>query len=389
MPWKVINPMDAKTEFVLRAMRQDSDFCALCREFGISRKTGYKWKERFLRDGMSGLSERSRRPESSPNQLDEDQVCQIIRLKQAHPHWGPRKLREVFARQFSAELVPSESTFKRVLDKAGLVEHRRQRKSLESGTRLTQPTVAERPNHVWTVDFKGWWYTLARQRFEPLTIRDDYSRYILCARALASARTDVVREEFQRVFEQNGLPEIIRSDNGAPFAADSSPLGLTRLSAWWLTLGINLDRIRPGKPQENGAHERMHRDIACEVESAAEVDLVKQQASLDVWVRTFNNERPHESLGMKLPREVYAPSSRVFDCSAVQLVYPAHYHVRKIRINGRLSIKNVCISISQAIAGLEVGLEPIDETRYVVWFCRLPLGELDLTTSSFRKAPGS
>ncbi len=230
---------------------------------------------------------------------------------------------------------------------------------------------------------------MARQRFEPLTIRDDYSRYILCARALASAQTDVVREEFQRVFEQNGLPEIIRSDNGAPFAAVSSPLGLTRLSAWWLTLGINLDRIRPGKPQENGAHERMHRDIACEVESAAEVDLVKQQASLDVWVRTFNNERPHESLGMKFPREVYAPSSRVFDCSAVQLVYPAHYHVRKIHSNRTLEIKKVCIAISQSIAGLEVGLEPIDETRYVVWFCRLPLGELDLTTSSFRKAPGS
>ena len=136
---------------------------------------------------MLGLSDQSRRPESSPNQLGENQVCQIIRLKQAHPHWGPRKLREVFARQFSAELVPSESTFKRVLDKAGLVVHRRPRKSQEAGTRLTQPIVAERPNHVWTVDFKGWWYTLDRHRFEPLTIRDDYSRYILCAMALASA----------------------------------------------------------------------------------------------------------------------------------------------------------------------------------------------------------
>jgi putative transposase len=389
MPWKVINPMDGKIEFVLRAMRQDSDFCALCREFGISRKTGYKWKQRFLHDGISGLSDQSRRPESSPNQLGEDQVCQIIRLKQAHPHWGPRKLREVFARQFSAELVPSESTFKRVLDKAGLVVHRRPRKSEEAGTRLTQPIVAERPNQVWTVDFKGWWYTLDRQRFEPLTIRDGYSRYILCARALASARTDIVREEFQRVFERNGLPEIIRSDNGAPFAADSSPLGLTRLSAWWLTLGINLDRIRPGKPQENGAHERMHRDIASEVERAADVDLVKQQATLDVWVRTFNNERPHESLGMKLPREFYTPSSRVFDRSPVQLVYPSHYRVRKIRTNGKLSIDNIQIFVSQAIAGLEVGLERIDDTRYTTWFCRLPLGELDVTTASFRKAPGS
>ncbi len=304
MPWKVIDPMDARTEFVLRAMRQDSDFCALCGEFGISRKTGYKWKERFLREGLPGLAERSRRPESSPNQLGEDHVCRIVRLKQVHPHWGPRKLRDVFARQFSAERVPSLSTFKRVLDKAGLVERRRRRKSQEAGARLTRRVVAERPNHVWTVDFKGWWYTLDRRRFEPLTIRDDYSRYILCARALASARTEVVREEFHRVFEHNGLPEIIRSDNGGPFAADSSPLGLTRLSAWWLTLGINLDRIRPGKPQENGAHERMHRDIAWELESNAEIDVVKQQASLDVWVKTFNNDRPHESLGMKCPCEL-------------------------------------------------------------------------------------
>jgi putative transposase len=389
MPWKVINPMDAKSEFVLRAMRQDSDFGELCQEFGISRKTGYKWKERFLRDGLSGLVERSRRPDRSPNQLGEDQVCRIVRLKRAHPHWGPRKLQELFARQFSGEPVPSESTFKRVLDKAGLVEHRCQRKSQDAGTRLTRPVVAERPNHVWTVDFKGWWYTLDRHRFEPLTVRDDYSRYVLCARALASARSEVVREEFHRAFTQYGLPEIIRSDNGAPFAAVTSPVGLTRLSAWWLTLGIDLDRIRPGKPQENGAHERMHRDMARELESAAEVDLVKQQASLDVWVKTFNNERPHESLGMKVPRDVYVTSSRLFDPNAVQLVYPGHYHVRRVKPDGCLSLHNVLISVSQALAGLEVGLESIGGNRYSIWFCRLRLGELDLTTASFTKTTGA
>jgi len=388
MPWKVINSMDTKTEFVLRAMRQDSDFCGLCREFGISRKTGYKWKERFLEDGLTGLVERSRRPANSPNQLGEDQVCRIVRLKQAHPHWGPRKLREVFAKQFTSETVPSESTFKRVLDKAGLVEHRRQRKCQETGTRLTRAVVAERPNHVWTVDFKGWWYTLDRHRFEPLTIRDDYSRCVLCARALPSARSEVVREEFQRVFTQNGLPEIIRSDNGAPFAAVSSPLGLTRLSAWWLTLGIDLDRIRPGKPQENGAHERMHRDMARELESAAEVDLVKQQASLDVWVKAFNNERPHEALGMKVPRDVYVTSSRPFDPNPVQLVYPFHYEVRKVTTAGCISIDRVDIMISQALSGLHVGLEQIGGNRYSMWFCRLHLGELDLTTASFRKTRG-
>ena len=213
----------------------------------------------------------------------------------------------------------------------------------------------------------------------------------LCARcaALASARSDVVREEFHRVFAHYGLPEIIRSDNGAPFAAVKSPLGLSRLSAWWLTLGIDLDRIRPGKPQENGGHERMHRDIARELECAAEVDLVKQQASLDIWVKTFNNERPHESLGMKVPRDVYVRSSRSFDLDAVQLLYPAQYQVRKVKANGCLKVHNILISVSQALAGLEVGLEPIGSNRYSVWFCRLLVGELDLTTASFAKTPGA
>ena len=206
---------------------------------------------------------------------------------------------------------------------------------------------------------------------------------------MASARTEVVREEFQRVFEHHGLPEIIRSDNGAPFAADSSPLGLTRLSAWWLTLGITLDRIRPGKPQDNGAHERMHRDIAWELEGGAEMDLVQQQASLDVWVKTFNNERPHESIGMKCPCELYATSSRSFDPSGVELVYPSHYHKRKVKSKGCIKIDNITISISQAFAGLDVGLESIGDNRYTVWFCRLPLGELDVTAASFRKTPGA
>ena len=186
-----------------------------------------------------------------------------------------------------------------------------------------------------------------------------------------------------------GCLRSFAATTAAPFAAVKSPLGLSRLSAWWLTLGIDLDRIRPGKPQENGGHERMHRDIARELECAAEVDLVKQQASLDIWVKTFNNERPHESLGMKVPRDVYVRSSRSFDLDAVQLLYPAQYQVRKVKANGCLKVHNILISVSQALAGLEVGLEPIGSNRYSVWFCRLLVGELDLTTASFAKTPGA
>ena len=163
---------------------------------------------------------------------------------------------------------------------------------------MRTPVKAERPNHVWTIDFKGWWYTRNRERFEPLTIRDDFSRYLLCAQSLVDGRTETVRAGMIRVFERHGLPEVIRSDNGTPFAAHNSPLGLSRLSAWWLSLGINLDRIPPGRPDQNGGHERMHRDLAAEVECRAEVDTATQQATLDVWRKSFNEERPHEALSL-------------------------------------------------------------------------------------------
>jgi len=265
--------MDQRTEFVLRALRGRESFVELCKEFSISRRTGYKWKSRFLEQGLEGLSDQSRRPNGSPKEIREEMVCRIVSLKLAHQGWGARKLRAVLQRTFCKEELPSESSFKRILDRAGLVRRRRRRRRSE-GTRLTTPVRAERPNQVWTIDFKGWWYTRDRDRFEPLTIRDEFSRYVLCAQALEDGRTETVRRQMERVFERYGLPEVIRSDNGSPFAARHSPLGLSRLSAWWLTLGIDLDRIPPGRPDQNGSHERMHRDMAWEVEVEAEVDGV-------------------------------------------------------------------------------------------------------------------
>jgi putative transposase len=294
MPWTEIEVMDQRTEFVLRSVRNVEPFGELCREFGISRKTGYKWKERFLQDGLGGLGDQSRRPASSSKEVVEAMVCQIVKLRVAHPTWGARKLRAVLERTVSQNDLPSESSFKRILERAGLVQHLRRVRSEQAG-RLQTPARAERPNQVWTIDFKGWWYTRNRFRFEPLTVRDDFSRYLLCAQALDDARTETVREQLASVFERHGLPEVIRSDNGSPFAARNSPLGLSRLSAWWLALGINLDRIAPGRPDQNGGHERMHRDLACEVESRSEQDVATQQAVLDEWRRTFNDERPHEA----------------------------------------------------------------------------------------------
>jgi transposase InsO family protein len=383
MPWTETHVVDQRTEFVLRALKGTEKFGELCGEYGISRKTGYKWKERFISDGLGGIGDRSRRPHASPEEIGENMVCEIVKLRQAHPNWGARKLRAVVMRTAAKDELPSESSFKRILEKAGLVQHRRQRSSSEQGERVRTPVKSERPNHVWTIDFKGWWYTRNRERFEPLTIRDDFSRYLLCAQALGDGRTETVRAGMVRVFERHGLPDVIRSDNGAPFAAHNSPLGLSRLSAWWLSLGINLDRIPPGRPDQNGGHERMHRDLAAEVECRAEQDAATQQAVLDVWRKSFNEERPHEALGMRVPRAVYEDSSRRYDPSPLELIYPADHLVRKVSGKGDVKVQNVRTNVSAALSGWDVGLKAVDHERYAVWFCRLCLGELNLGTAKF------
>ncbi len=382
MPWKAMDPVNLRREFVLRSLAPDVNFAALCREFGISRKVGYKWQKRFLEKGNSGLADESRRPASSPTGLDEETVCRIVKLKQAHPAWGPRKIRAVFARTYPEADAPSESSFKRVLSKAGLVERRRRRKSADSG-RIENRVEAERPNQVWTVDFKGWWRTADRGKFEPLTVRDAYSRFLLCAQAFGDARCETVRRAFERLFAERGLPEVIRSDNGTPFACTRAPWGLTRLSAWWLALGVDLDRIEPARPDQNGAHERMHRDIAWELERDAAESLAAQQAALDVWRREYNEERPHESLGLGVPAEFYKNSSRKYPGSDVELRYASDVLSRRVMTGGQIRLEGARVLISTALSGWDVGLKREAPRRYGLWFGRLRLGEVDLETRKF------
>jgi transposase InsO family protein len=277
MPWKETQKMDQRTEFALKSMKT-TNFRELCREYGISAKTGYKWKQRFLEQGLGGLQEESRRPHSHPSGLSEEVVCGMVRLKTAHPHWGPRKIRDLYERKKLGE-VPSESSFKRVLERAGLTQPRK-RRTLEPGIRLASGGKAEAPNEVWTVDFKGWWKDREGLRVEPLTVRDEHSRMLLEMRVLENSRTESVRACFERIFERHGLPGAIRSDNGPPFACAHGLLGLSRLSAWWLALGIGLERSRPGCPQDNGAHERMHLDIRRELQSGR---IGRDQATFDLW----------------------------------------------------------------------------------------------------------
>jgi putative transposase len=376
MPWKKNEPMQERIEFGLKAMRT-LNFRALCQEYGISAKTGYKWKERFLREGIAGMGEESRRPKSSPEQLAEEKVCEIVRLKLAHVSWGPRKIRELYLRRHGE--VASESTFKRVLERSGLTQKRRGRRASESG-RLSSGRKGVTPNEVWTVDFKGWWRSWGK-RCEPLTVRDEHSRYVLELRAVHNARTETVRQSFERLFERAGLPEAIRSDNGSPFASVHGLFGLSRLSAWWVALGIDLERGRPGHPQDNGAHERMHRDISREIEALGESD----QEALDLWRESFNFERPHEALKMRCPGEVYVSSPRTYEGTPEELEY-AQMCTRRVSAHGAIKLDNQSLFLSTALAGWSVGLKPIAADLMEVWFGRLLLGQIDLSTSNFIRA---
>lgn len=258
--------MEQRVEFVLRALRTEN-FRALCQEYGISAKTGYKWQERFLRLGLGGMEEKSRRPHSHAEPLGEAEVCAIIRLKMAHIRWGPRKIRELYLGQHGK--VASESSFKRVLERAGLTDQRKRPRVVVEGGRLNSGRRAQRVNEIWTVDFKGWW-KIKEDRCEPLSVRDEYSRYGLELRKLEDGRSQTVQRSFERLFERHGLPGAIRSDNGSPFASVQTLHGLSRLSAWWVALGIDLERGRAGCPQDNAAHERFHRDVSVELEGLGE-----------------------------------------------------------------------------------------------------------------------
>jgi transposase InsO family protein len=388
MPWKETDAMDLRTEFAKRAMREDLPFAVLCREYGISTKTGYKWKQRFIEQGVSGLADRSRRPHHSPNRVSALEVCDILRIKHDHEYWGPKKVHEVYAKNHPDSRHISLNTVKRLLDRAGLVEKRPRRRRAEHCGRISMPVTASQPNDVWTVDFKGHWYTADRQRVLPLTTCDACTRFVLMAQIVPDAGTQTVMQCFIRLFEQHGLPKVIRSDNGAPFASTSAPLGLSRLSAWWVSLGINLDRIEKGKPYQNGSHERMHREIALEVEGRVQGNIAHQQAALDAWRHSYNHERPHEGIGNMRPAQLYRDSDRKYVPEQQQVEYPLGYLTRKANKAGCIKLYNRLLSVSVAVSGMTLGLEHLRKGNFNVWFGILNLGSLDLNTEKFTSTGG-
>lgn len=384
MPWKSETMNDVRKEFALKALAAGANLSALCREYGVTRKTGRHWRERAKRDGINQLGERSRRPKTNPTELAEGVVCRLVRLKTAHPAWGPRKICELYRRAY--DQVLSISSCHRVLKKCGLVQAKKRRIRRDAALVLGAAR-ATGPNEVWTVDHKGWWRLHDGERCEPLTVRDAFSRYILSAQVLENTRTETVQAEFLRLFQLYGLPKVIKSDNGSPFASSTAPLGLSTLSASWVALGIELEHSRPGHPQDNGAHERMHKDIEAEVAARTQPNRRAQQAALDLWREEYNHQRPHESLQDRFPAEVYRRSTRPLPVAPVLLDYGPGFFIRKVSSNGTIKWTNQLIQITTTLAGREVGLRLVSADRLEIWFNHLLLGAIDLQTYRFGSAP--
>ena len=365
--------MSLKIEFVERAQKGEK-IAPLCKEFGVSRTTGHKWVKRFQEFGYAGLEEESRRPKSAPLATAEDIVLAVLEARDAHPRWGPQKLQLLLRRRFG-EQMPTERTVARILSRANRVQARRKRRPPNIVERAPHER-AEAPNDVWTADFKGWWRTTNGQRCEPLTVRDAFSRYVL---AITACRTKTAesRAVFERLFKKYGLPGAIQCDNGIPFVSVRSPGGLSALSAWWVSLGIRLVCSRPGCPQDNGGHERMHRDVRSDVQALPAETREAQQRLLDRWQQEFNHVRPHQALGGRTPAELYTRSERRFG-TRPPYEYPAHFHVTKVGKDGLFYIQRAQYFLSTSLAGHRVAFESVDAFHVRAWFQNLDLGLIEI-----------
>ena len=374
MPWKECSVMDERLRFVARLLEGES-MSEVCREFGISRKTGYKVFTRYKDQGIEALCDRSRRPVRYANQLPPQIENQIVTLKQEKPHWGARKIRELLVRRLAGDIrVPAKSTIHAVLHRHGLVKGIRRPRARATGTSLS-PGLA--PNDLWCADFKGEFKLGNGQYCYPLTVTDHASRYLLLCEALDSVREDGAITAFQQLFLERGLPGAIRSDNGVPFASPNALFNLSKLSVWWLRLGIAIERIRPGRPQQNGRHERMHLTLKKEATRPPGMNSLQQQARFDEFLGEFNHERPHEALAMKMPAEVYAASPRPYR-GLPELSYPLHDRDALVTACGRICMHCKKISISYVLAGQRVGIKEVDDGIWIVSFMHYDLGYIDL-----------
>jgi putative transposase len=352
----------------------------LCREFGISRVTGHKIWNRYQHHGFRGLYNRSQAPHKHPNQTPFEVEQLIVRLKREKPNWGAPKIRELVSHKYPTIQLPSTSTVHSILDRHDLVNKRRRRSVFRAtASYLSTP---ERPNDLWCADFKGHFRMRNGNYCYPLTLSDFVSRFVLTCEALESTAERPCFPVLEEAFETYGLPLAIRSDNGIPFASGNSLWNLTRLSVWWIRLGIKLERIEPGNPQQNGRHERMHRTLKLEATHPARSNVFQQQEVFDQFKKSFNFERPHQALGMKRPGDLYQKSARPYH-GVPELTYPGFDKILLISSCGRVCVKKYKISITKSLANQHVGLKQVDQGVWQVDFMSYTLGYFDEESRTF------
>lgn len=381
MPWKECSQVDERLRFVARLLEGEK-MAPLCREFNISRKTGYKIFERYKDCGLKGLTDRSRKPHRYANQVPFQVEATILQIKKEKPHWGAPKIRELIIRKYPDAKPPAKSTVHAVLDRNGLVNKNRKRHYKARGTALSHP---DKPNQLWCADYKGELMLGNRKYCYPLTITDFSSRYLIACEGLATNKEIYAFTVFERVFKEFGLPNAIRTDNGIPFSNSQALFGLSKLSVWWLRLGIQIERITPGMPQQNGRHERMHLTLKKEATKPAAENFLQQQERFDNFIDEFNGERPHQALDMKCPGDVYTGSTRPYQ-GLPDIAYPFHDQTIIVTGCGRVCFNRRKINLSTVLAGQAIGVKEVQDKIWLVSFMDYDLGYFDEETNKLEPA---
>ena len=386
MPWLTQTPMSQRLEFVHTVLHRapGESIVDLCRQIGISEQTGHKWLKRFGDAGPAGLADRSHAPHQPAHHVPAPIAAALCQLREAQPTWGARKLRDVLTREQPTVAWPAPSTITTLLTRAGLVTTRRRSlRERSAWLRSHQLTTPAAPNDVWTADFKGEFRLGSGPYCYPLTIADLASRYLLAVTGLAGPETVPAEAVFRRCFADFGLPRVIRTDNGVPFAAPGALGGLSALSVWWIRLGIRPERIDKGVPQQNGAHERMHRTLKAEATRPPSASLPTQQARFDQWRRTFNERRPHEALHNTPPATHYTTSARILPRRLSPIEYPRDAEVRRVMSSGEISWQAEPIFLSKVLRGEYVGLRETADAEWTVMFGPHTLGTYSLGLLAF------
>jgi len=375
MPWEEMRVMDQRVRFAGALASGLYTMIELCQAYGISRKTGHKWAERYRREGIDGLKDRSRAPRGCPHRTQERCEQALVAERQKHPRWGPRKLLQLLETRHPEWAWPAASTAGDILKRHGLVEPRRRgRRRLPRGKPIVDGT---QPNDLWTADYKGEFRMGNHRLCYPLTIADQYSRYLLACDGKTSVARDGTRATFERLFAQYGLPSRILTDNGLPFAGPRSPRRLSKLSVWWIQLGIEPIVTQPGHPEQNGCHERMHRTLKEETARPPASCMRTQQNAFDDFRTEYNQLRPHESLGMRPPTELYTRSARPYPKKVPRVSYPGHWEIRRVSRSGEFAWRGKMLFVSATLGGLDLGLQETNDGIWSLSFGTLLLGRYD------------